>query len=212
MRFIIFLIIGITAVLTIIFMMRLPHKEGIESLVMPGPLTTAHARYENQCAQCHSNFDKENQNSLCLNCHKEVMEDLNAHQGFHGRSGLIHEKQCRECHTEHKGRDFDIVRFETEIFDHDLTDFSLTGAHANSRARCDTCHAANKKFREAPKDCFSCHADDDRHNGHLGTDCVRCHNETSWKQTYFDHSQTRFLLEGKHREVTCGACHVNRVF
>ena len=211
MRFVIF-ILGAIGVAVIFFAMRLPHKQGIESLVMPGPLANAHARYENQCAQCHSNFDKESQSNLCLNCHKDVAADLNAHQGFHGRSVPIREKQCRECHTEHKGRDFDIVRFEKETFGHDLTDFPLIGAHANSRARCDACHVANKEFSEAPKDCFSCHAADDRHDGRLGADCARCHNEASWKETYFAHSRTRFLLEGKHKEVTCGACHVNQTY
>ena len=213
MRFIIFAITGILIILAIIFVMRLPHKQGIENLVMPGPVSTAHLPYENQCAQCHSAFDKESQDDLCLNCHKDVAEDIKARQGFHGRFDAVRQKQCRECHTEHQGREFAIVHLEMETFDHDLTDFSLTGAHAHSRGRCDVCHAAHKKFRETPRDCFSCHTDDDPHGGRMGTDCGRCHNETSWKENvYFDHGQTRFSLEGKHKDVACDACHVNQTY
>lgn len=208
-RFLILLLIGVFGV----FLVQLawfPHKETMESLVMPGSLSAAHARYENQCSQCHSSFKKENQNELCLNCHRDVKFDLTHEEGFHGRSRTAMEGQCKTCHTEHKGRSYSTINLEKETFNHNTTDFPLTGAHALLSVTCDSCHAQGKKLRDAPRDCFSCHARDDRHQGGLGQQCAQCHKETSWKETYFDHGRTKFPLTGKHQKVACEACHVSQ--
>ena len=208
-RFLILLVIGCLGV-GLVLVSRFPHKETMENLVMPGSLTAAHARYENQCSQCHSSFKKESQNNLCLNCHRDVKMDLNNRQGFHGRSKTVMEGQCKTCHTEHKGRSYSIINLEKETFDHNTTDYPLVGAHAKLSVTCESCHTQGKKFREAPGDCFGCHSADDRHNGQLGQKCAQCHKETTWKDTYFNHNQTKFTLTGKHQKVSCNACHTNQ--
>ena len=38
-------------------------------------------------------------------------------------------------------------------------------------------------------------------------DCSRCHVFENWKPSKFDHSTTRFALDGKHKNVACEKCH-----
>lgn len=178
-----------------------------EIALMPGEVIQGHAKLEAECKECHVRFHKEAQTGLCEDCHKEVKADIQKHTGFHGR---LSDKECRTCHTEHKGRNAKIIILDTNKFDHTKTDFPLLGAHQNrAKVKCKDCHAANKKYREAPSACNDCHHKDDKHKGSLGTDCKSCHSERSWKDAKFDHTfaKTRFELKGKHLDVNCSKCH-----
>lgn len=180
-----------------------------ETALMPGEVIEGHAKLEVKCAECHVRFNKEAQTGLCADCHKDVKADVLKHEGFHGR---IEEKECRACHTEHKGRKAKIVVLDTKTFDHAKTDFPLLGAHQKQeKIKCKDCHDAKKKYREAPSACNDCHHKVDKHKGSLGTDCKSCHNERSWKETKFDHTleKTHFALSGKHVDVKCSKCHTD---
>lgn len=182
--------------------------QSVESALMPGKVIEGHAKYEQECNKCHTRFDKAAQTGLCQDCHKEVGQDVRTHQGFHGR---MKEKECKECHTDHKGRDAQIVIFDTKKFDHTQADFQLNGGHLNGKVQCKDCHRAKEKYREAPSDCNACHKKDDVHKGKLGEKCASCHSEKSWKETKFDHGKTHFpLVGGKHDEVKCKECHLDR--
>lgn len=182
------------------------HGGRLESLVSPGPLSDAHARYDGQCDKCHSNFDKADQDTLCLDCHDRVAADVRAERGFHGRSPAVGNADCRQCHTEHRGRDEDIVGFNPDTFDHRGTDFALEGAHR--RLSCDRCHAPADSFHEAPSACIDCHRDTDPHRGRLGRTCDDCHSQERWSEVRFDHAETGYALEGAHRQdVACASCH-----
>ncbi|MBM4345796.1 MAG: hypothetical protein FJ100_20690 [Deltaproteobacteria bacterium] len=103
-------------------------------------------------------------------------------------------------------------------FDHGRTRFALTGGHA--KPACEACH-----FRPAPgrpvvfagsaQQCTDCHAD--RHEGQFQTTeprlhCGDCHKDSvSFKIARFDHTKTRFALDGRHQEVACARCHPDRV-
>ncbi|MBX2805099.1 MAG: cytochrome C [Hyphomicrobiales bacterium] len=176
-----------------------------ERLVMPGPLIEGHAKYEEECGKCHEPFEKEAQAKLCMDCHKEIAADRKQKQGFHGLRPDSVNAECNHCHSEHKGRNADIVQFDQETFDHANTDFSLKGAH--QIARCDGCHIPDKTYREAPSLCIDCHKEDEPHRGNLGDKCADCHSETDWQTVSFDHSQTLFELTGSHKDVTCKSCH-----
>ncbi len=39
------------------------------------------------------------------------------------------------------------------------------------------------------------------------TRCALCHSTAGWKQVTFSHDRTGFPLTGRHRAVTCAACH-----
>ena len=40
-----------------------------------------------------------------------------------------------------------------------------------------------------------------------GGPCENCHNKNRWDEIHFDHSQTGYELQGKHKEQSCRACH-----
>lgn len=176
----------------------------IESVVMPGAVIKKHAKYENDCGKCHVRFDRGAQPRLCLACHdhRDVAGDVRNASGYHGR---IKERECRACHTEHKGRDARIAVIDESRFDHAFTDFALREKHAD--AKCASCHAPNVKRRDAPTECNGCHRKDDKHRGELGSKCESCHGEAGWKPARVDHDKTRFPLRQRHLEAKCAACH-----
>jgi hypothetical protein len=186
------------------------HAGTWEQLLMPGPVIAGHAKFEQECTKCHEQFEKGSQKAQCLACHEEIGADIEATMGYHGRSPVVKARECRHCHTDHKGRDEDIVRLDSETFDHAYTDFTLRGAHA--RLTCDSCHRADAPYRKAPRECAGCHESTDVHGGKLGTACKDCHRETTWSETTFDHAHTKFALSGKHADVACLQCHTDRTF
>lgn len=181
--------------------------QGIETIMAPGKLSRAHAKYEDECAQCHVKFDRQGQDRRCLDCHKETRADVDAHTGYHGK---MKPQACRSCHTEHKGLETRLYVLDKPQFDHKVTDYPLQGKH--QKVACEKCHDGKKLYREAPSACNACHRKDDVHKGSLGQTCVDCHTEATWKETKFDHSKTHFELLGKHVDVKCADCHRNNVY
>ena len=100
----------------------------IKTLIMPGDLIQGHADIEQDCDKCHQKFERGKQRVLCLDCHDDIAQDIDAHAGFHGLSDKAREDSCKSCHTDHVGRDADIVHLNKRTFDHTLTDFALLGA------------------------------------------------------------------------------------
>jgi hypothetical protein len=183
----------------------------LERLVMPGDLIEGHAELESDCANCHISFTEAGESKLCIACHKEIDRDVAENRGFHGRRREVLEQECRYCHTDHKGRDEDIVQLDKETFDHTDTEFLLEDAHAI--LPCASCHLAQTKFRDAPTECADCHKEQEPHLGRLGDDCAACHKSTDWVDLRpFDHTKTDFTLEGPHRDVACTACHTGEIY
>jgi hypothetical protein len=177
-----------------------------ERLVMPGPLVEGHAKLEKDCANCHESFVKGGQTKLCLDCHKPIANDLAMKKGMHGRRPDVIGRECRSCHSDHKGRAADIVQLDRQVFNHAFTNFDLKGSH--TRVACEGCHVTAKKFRETAGRCFDCHKKNDHHKGGLGEACDGCHTEEAWRKVKtFDHSKTKFALTGAHAKVPCAGCH-----
>jgi hypothetical protein len=180
----------------------------IETLIMPGKVIKGHAKYEDDCNNCHRLFSKEDQSQLCLDCHKDIAKDVKAKKGFHGLMKIDTKTGCKTCHTEHKGRDEDIVKLDPQTFNHELTDFPLR--HRHQTVVCSKCHDPKKKFAAAPSDCFSCHEKASPHGdglGKLAKKCDSCHNEKIWTAISFDHDKTKYKLTGKHIKTQCAGCH-----
>jgi hypothetical protein len=181
----------------------------LERLVMPGEVSAPHADTEATCTACHVRFSREQQRDLCLDCHEEIAADLTERAGFHGSTADAAGSACSACHTEHEGRDADILGLDRERFDHSVTRFALVGKHV--ALTCEDCHSENQpSFHAAETECYGCHADDDRHRSNLGTACADCHAETGWRDVRFDHDAvTGYGLTGKHAELTCTGCHAD---
>jgi hypothetical protein len=180
-----------------------------ERLVSPGPVIKGHAKLEKDCGQCHEPFSRTSQTRLCLACHdhKDIAADRQSGTRFHGRAPDAAKQECTQCHTDHKGRDVDIVLLDPQTFNHSFTNFELRGAH--QFVPCAGCHAQNVKYRDAPGRCYDCHKADDPHKGRLGQSCADCHGEDTWdRQKPYDHDKTKFPLRGTHRKVACDTCHV----
>lgn len=132
----------------------------------------------------------------CVSCHTDV------HRGQF-------EKACTECH--------DTTAWKpAPRFDHAATPFPLTGKHV--KVDCARCHkpepaaaGAEPVVRFAPVAhgaCTDCHKD--AHSGNLGPNCTGCHVADGWKLIQgegFDHSRTRYPLQGRHAQVSCAQCH-----
>jgi hypothetical protein len=142
------------------------------------------------CKSCHVNGVYKNTPKNCYACHASK----DAHNGQYGQD-------CGSCHNP--------GGWKNVSFDHSQSAFSLTGTHTT--VACALCHV-NGVFKGTPKDCYSCHAAKDNHNGQFGTNCGSCHKPTKWLDVFYDHSGTAFPLVDSHTTVACSACHVNGIY
>jgi hypothetical protein len=182
----------------------------LEKLVMPGPVAAVHQEIEGECAQCHSKGSGISEQKLCVTCHQRVGSDIDSGSGFHGKNKLAAAQNCSTCHTDHEGRDAEIIVFEPRLFKHEFTDFALVGAH--STVACESCHRPDQVYAETASACVACHSEQDPHKGQLGASCGDCHSQSEWKEATFEHDLTGFLLTGAHTRATCDSCHRSPVF
>lgn len=183
--------------------------------ISPGPLSQAHSHLEgiSNCTKCHDIGNKV-PDSKCLECHDEISSLIDLGRGYHA-SPEVTGKSCIKCHSEHHGTKFDMVRFDEEAFDHDLTGYPLQGQHAV--IDCRDCHMPDNisspeiRKREdtylgLDDKCLSCH--DDFHQNTLSKDCASCHDFEAFRPaSLFTHDETEFPLRGKHQDVNCLECH-----
>ena len=191
-------------------------NSAISAQISPGKLSKAHAKLEgmSNCTKCHV-LRKKVENKLCLNCHTEINSLIQKKMGFHS-SADVKGKDCFSCHGEHFGREFKIINFNSEKFNHSKTKFKLSGKHAE--LKCNECH--QKKFIKSTKlkkrsktylglsvKCTNCH--EDYHQGTFEKQkCTSCHNTVKWRPAeLFEHNKTKFKLQGAHKNVKCEKCH-----
>lgn len=182
-------------------------------LLMPGELTASHKKYEPKCESCHLDFDRSSQNNLCTNCHKEISKDINSKVGLHGLNNTVAKAQCKDCHTDHKGREFNIVGLDRETFNHNETDFKLKGKH--NSLLCINCHQPNREkqaFLIEKFQCIDCHQEESPHRDQVADKCDNCHENSTWNKISFDHSETDFLLKHAHRKTACRNCHIDEKY
>ncbi len=165
------------------------------------------------CTQCHE-IGEAVHNQKCLDCHTEIKELIQNKRGYHS-SREVSGKDCSECHSEHHGRNFRIINFNKEDFDHSLAGYNLTGKH--KEIECEKCHQSkfidnadlkkkDKTFLGLGQSCILCH--DDFHQNTLSTECENCHNTAAFRPApKFEHNNSRFKLLGAHKKVECISCH-----
>jgi nitrate/TMAO reductase-like tetraheme cytochrome c subunit len=184
--------------------------------ISPGDLTNAHAKYEglSNCTKCHI-LGKQVQSAKCLVCHTEIQQLISSTSGYHSWND-VKTKECWSCHSEHHGRNFRIINFNPDGFDHNKSGFHLDGKH--SQLKCTDCHQdkfiANNLFRKRQgtylglsTDCTNCH--EDVHQNTLGKNCSSCHNQLKFvPAVFFNHDKTKFKLTDSHTKVDCIKCHI----
>lgn len=191
--------------------------------ISPGPLSKAHESLSGstQCTACHA-FGKGSADLKCRECHTEIASEVSSGKGLHAR--FPNKEQCAQCHSEHNGEDFQLIRWlpSLKAFDHNQTGYSLQGKHA--QIECSQCHTAahvrgpqqsqirmkdlNQTYLGLSPDCIGCHQDP--HKGQLGQNCLQCHNFVDWKAAEkFDHNKTRYPLTGLHVQIACEKCHTS---
>jgi len=167
------------------------------------PLTGSHISTE--CKSCHTNGVYSGLGTDCASCHqKDATAATNPRHTSAAFNG-----DCIQCHT--------TLSWKPAEFNHTLTRFPLTGAHAP--LDCESCHAGRSYVTLPGTTCFSCHADDyssaqnPKHTPEsFSQNCETCHSVVSWKPASFDHNKTKFPLTGSHASTDCAACHTNGVY
>jgi hypothetical protein len=206
---------GKTFKVSLVFLIMVLWVVTLKAQISPGDLSTLHAQLEgiSNCTQCHVLGNKVS-NEKCLTCHKEIQDRISVQKGYHSSSD-IKGKQCFVCHSEHNGKNFQLIRFDITKFDHNTAGFTLSIPHA--KKECKDCHSP--KFITDPKvkarkntylgvstECLNCHAD--YHLKTLSTVCLNCHNPEAFKPaSKFNHANAKFQLKGKHINVECIKCH-----
>jgi hypothetical protein len=169
-----------------------------------GAFALAGAHLATPCFACHLNPSEERWKFReiginCADCHEDIHRDIIDTKYYPNLD-------CKRCH--------DVNVWNEVVFDHGLTKFALEGAHLNQSCR--SCHFRENEpgnitqvFTNLSSACTNCHSDN--HYGQFEsdgiTDCKKCHTFNNWKLENFDHSITRFPLDGKHENVACAACH-----
>jgi len=177
-----------------------------------------------ECEKCHSEDGKTQANKdtvyklkklICFDCHPDL----------HGNEfrGEPYANKCEQCHTQDvfKPSTFNLTR-------HNKTRFTLVNAHL--AIACAECHKtlqvalaaaakpdAARQYHFSDQSCTGCHMDPHKikteslasATNTLGLTCERCHNTRQWRELKtFDHSKTKFTLEGAHQSATCAGCHL----
>ena len=164
------------------------------------PMDGAHADLD--CLACHTiNAAGDFDTSLapeCQACHTEPQK----HAG-------VFQPTCKDCHT---SAGWLPATLNGELFQHDVnTAFSLarhTFLPDGSPVICVHCHT--ESLATDLNLCVVCHeglepAFMQQHLENFGTECTLCHDGVD-RMHDFDHNRI-FLLDGRHAEATCAACH-----
>jgi hypothetical protein len=171
------------------------------------------------CSKCHNSSHVSTQDRVSIK-----IKDLNrTYLGLSTACAACHEDAhkgrlgptCQSCHNFVQWKEISVSQF-----DHSKTRYSLTGLHA--QVQCAKCHTNGPDGKPqyagiAFNQCSDCHKDP--HQGSFNRGCQSCHSTSGWKRISlqavnqrFDHSKTKFPLEGKHSSVDCAQCHANGDF
>ena len=153
-----------------------------------------------ECVDCHT-INGDFKQFTCISCHKNP-ETNSVHQGVNGYS--YSDNACLACHP---------TGSADMVFDHNTTDFPLTGAHTSTD--CISCHAAG--YVGTSTLCVDCHSTDFNTTANpnhlqlgLSKDCKSCHSTNpGWSPaTFIDHNSF-YALNGAHALIAndCARCH-----
>ena len=153
-----------------------------------------------ECIDCHTNPGVFSE-FTCTNCH------INPETNIQHETVSAYIYQDIACLACHPSGDADMA------FDHDMTDFPLTGEHIG--LNCFDCH--QNGFENTSTDCFSCHATDFQASVNpnhsmlsISTNCIECHTtDPDWMPASFSVHNNYYQLNGAHALIAddCMTCH-----
>ena len=158
-------------------------------------LTNGHAL--SQCSDCHLGTTSDAVND-CFTCHDANYNDALDHLS------LNFPHDCLQCHN--------TTDWNDATFDHNTTDFPLTGAHIATN--CIDCHSSG--YIGLSTNCSSCHQsnyDQTSNPNHssmgLSVSCDDCHSTTDWEPAAFPEHNAFYSLNGAHASIStnCYLCH-----
>jgi hypothetical protein len=177
-----------------------------------------HDDLSRRCSACHAPvWSRESMSDRCLVCHQAILRDG---ENFHVIMLAQGEQDsCRQCHSDHNGRQASLTRISLDEFPHEGAGFSLAAhqTRANGTAFvCEDCHRESINNFSA-QTCLDCHADLEaaftaQHVFVFGRDCLACHDGVDRYGSAFDHNQLTFRLQGGHAQVACQNCHAGDGF
>ena len=150
------------------------------------------------CFSCHQSGRFTGLSTECYSCHRKDYEQVQDPNHLANN----YPTDCTLCHS--------INGWSPANFNHNNTQFPLTGAHQN--VDCSKCHS--QSFAGTPTACVECHRSNYNatvNPNHVATgissECETCHNTTAWVPSSFTHSSTGFELVGQHSLIDCLSCH-----
>ncbi|HTT18358.1 MAG TPA: hypothetical protein VMG82_05410, partial [Candidatus Sulfotelmatobacter sp.] len=168
-------------------------------------LTGLHTVPPRQCADCHVNNNYTLNSTACVTCHlKDFQGTTNPN---HVASSFP--QTCDQCHN--------TSGWANATFNHNLTNFPLTGLHTVPPRQCTDCHV-NNNYTITNTACVSCHLKDYQgttNPNHVTSNfpqtCDQCHDTNNWTDATFNHASTGFALTGMHTVPprACTDCHTN---
>jgi hypothetical protein len=162
------------------------------------PLAGAHA--VQGCPSCHRDAEAGTYRGLdptCRACHFKTVEERRPHPD-HTKDLVFN--TCETCHT--------VTGWRPAKIDHNVF-WPLTGKHRTTA--CTACHRAGEQYRDASRDCNSCHASDVPtgglfdHASQNTVQCQTCHNTSRWSTAQFPNHPRDF--PAKHGGASCAQCH-----
>nr|MBX2813511.1 hypothetical protein [Myxococcales bacterium] len=177
-----------------------------------------HAKQD--CEKCHTKTypisklpSYMGQRQECTTCH---FGEVDAGASAGGASGVgggnphqftdVALTDCRICHG---FDDWKVASLGVTRFDHDKTDYPITGFH--TQEKCVGCHKDLVKFqvKEDVSDCVGCHEDSHRSVVSANKKCTACHSmDVNFKKTPYDHArESNWPLRGQHQPLACSECH-----
>ncbi|VAX38278.1 Bll4814 protein [hydrothermal vent metagenome] len=175
-----------------------------QKMTEPGALSAAHQHLENNCAVCHTSV-KGVEPASCIACHANNKSLLQRQPtSFH--AGI---SSCTECHMEHQGIDQRPTKMDHEA----LAAIGLRQLNSKSPenesnilrtkiiSRMNEQITPHRKISatEATLNCFTCHANDDKHFKLFGKDCAQCHETNRWTIPEYRHPSAS--------SKDCAQCH-----
>ncbi|MCB0667141.1 MAG: hypothetical protein KDC80_15030, partial [Saprospiraceae bacterium] len=151
-------------------------------------ITGAHSAFASDCAACHTDANYANTPNTCAGCH---IDDYNATTDpNHQAEG--YSTECNICHSQNA--------WEPANFDHNQTNFPLTGAH--NSVDCNQCHVNG--YAGTSTICKDCHIDDynqatnpNHQQLALSNDCASCHTtQPGWTPATFDVHNQYYVITG----------------